>query len=572
MWRLLLALLLSFPAAAQEAAVDVQALVNAAVQNRQPVLKLPAGTFVLPKLDVKGAQGLTIDGTGTTLVFSDHKANGIGVSQCKGITLRGLTVDYNPLPFTQGTVTAKAPDQSWIEFDVHDGYPDLASEYLVPQCHIFHATRVEWKREAPDLYARKTLAVTPRHGRLEARAGTPYFASVELGDRVVLNKRSGNAIKFWDSEDITVEGVTILASPGCALICRYVKGTNRFQYDIRRGPTPPGAIQPRLMSSDADGFNYAYSPKGPVLENCNFSFMGDDSVNLHGPTLLVVATPSPTEILAAHPYGPEPVHKVIQPGHTARLLRLPTYAVAGQVPIASCTCEPQSTPPYLEAIGKFWPRNEPGRGCVYRFLLREPLAARVGDCLDVPEINAPDFVIRNNYFHDHRARGIILGASRGLVEGNAIERTKQIAIKIDPGYVYWREAGWVSDVMVRNNRIVDVAASPDNGGRNKFALGAISVAGQTEDPRNPEPLFAGNAHIAIESNLVDGCSVAGIWVRCARDVTIRGNTLRHVMYGAKPDTGADQGVDLRDPVDVRGVEGTVLEGNQVAEVGMPPGL
>jgi len=116
-----------------------------------------------------------------------------------------------------------------------------------------------------------------------------------------------------------------------------------------------------------------------------------------------------------------------------------------------------------------------------------------------------------------------------------------------------------------------VAASPDNAGRNKFALGAISIAGQTEDPRDPTALFAGNACITIEGNLVDGCSVAGIWARCARDVTIRGNTLRHVMYGAKSDTGADQGVDLKDPVDVRGVEVTILEGNQVAEVGTPPG-
>ena len=46
--------------------------------------------------------------------------------KCTNVTLRGLTVDYDPLPFTQGRIVALAPDKSWIDFEVAQGYPQHA--------------------------------------------------------------------------------------------------------------------------------------------------------------------------------------------------------------------------------------------------------------------------------------------------------------------------------------------------------------------------------------------------------------------------------------------------------------
>ena len=89
-------------------------------------------------------------------------------------------------------------------------------------------------------------------------------------------------------EDDTHQDVTFLAAPGCAYLGRYMRGDNYYRYTIKPGPPPPGATQPRLISTCADGLNIAFATKGPTIEGCHFSFMGDDSVNLHGVTFAVL--------------------------------------------------------------------------------------------------------------------------------------------------------------------------------------------------------------------------------------------------------------------------------------------
>ena len=87
------------------------------------------------------------------------------------------------------------------------------------------------------------------------------------------------------SRNIRIEDVTLFAAPGLGVESRYMDGDNYYRYKIARGPRPAGATQDRLLSTSADGFNYAFARKGPTLDHCDFSYEGDDSVNLHGPAL-----------------------------------------------------------------------------------------------------------------------------------------------------------------------------------------------------------------------------------------------------------------------------------------------
>ena len=45
-----------------------------------------------------------IEGNGTTLVFSDREGTTWSFDSCRNITLRGFTIDYDPLPFVQGRI------------------------------------------------------------------------------------------------------------------------------------------------------------------------------------------------------------------------------------------------------------------------------------------------------------------------------------------------------------------------------------------------------------------------------------------------------------------------------------
>ncbi|MBU0611600.1 MAG: right-handed parallel beta-helix repeat-containing protein, partial [Armatimonadetes bacterium] len=354
---LTLATLLSAVAAFPQAAPDVQALLDAAIRDKQPTVTLPRGTVRLARgLVLDRAEGLTVEGAGAALVIGDIHSPAVRLSRCKGVTLRGFTVDYDPLPFTQGTVTSRSDDGTQVEFAVHEGYPDLTEDLLQKHAHIFDNHEQRWKRLAPDIYPRAVEALSPRRGRLTLPTGRPYYDQVQPGDRLVLNTRGTSGLMVWQSEDVRVEGVTLLTAPGCGVMCRYMRGDNRFRYDIRPGPMPPGASQPRLMSTCADGFNYAFARRGPVLEDSHFSFMGDDSVNLHGPVLLVTQVVNPTELLVASPYGPEPVDWLVEAGDTARRLQPGNYAILAEAAITAFTREGQAQGEQRDLVQAFWPR------------------------------------------------------------------------------------------------------------------------------------------------------------------------------------------------------------------------
>ncbi|CAF1691782.1 unnamed protein product, partial [Adineta ricciae] len=87
----------------------------------------------------------------------------------------------------------------------------------------------------------------------------------------------------------------------------------------------------------------------------------------------------------------------------------------------------------------------------------------VDQWFDIVEVNCPNYIVRDSYFHDHRGRGLRIMANNGLVERNRFERLTKCAISIGPELGYWREAGWVNNVTIQNNNFsyigVDISLS-----------------------------------------------------------------------------------------------------------------
>ena len=226
--------------------------------------------------------------------------------------------------------------------------------------------------------------VDERHGRFIMGYVPKYHELIKVGDRIVLTLRTGSAIRMNDCENVRIEDVTFLAAPGCAYLGRYMRGDNYYRYTIKPGPPPPGATEPRLISTCADGLNIAFATQGPTIEGCRFSFMGDDSVNLHGPVFVVVEQQNPTELLVAWPYSPEYLATVIPKGATVRRLRPGNYEVLETAKLSRFTPTGERSPEHLDLIQRVWPRNRQGRGTVFHLALAEPISAEPGDFLDVP--------------------------------------------------------------------------------------------------------------------------------------------------------------------------------------------
>lgn len=547
--------------------LPVQEILDNAIETAAERAVLPEGRVeVAGKLRVRGAKDLVIEGVGTTLVFSDRDGTTWSFDSCRNIALRGFTIDYDPLPFVQGRITGRAEDGKQYDFAVCDGYPGLRKEDSrhYHQAYIFEPDLLRWKPWVPDLYARQVEIIDERHGRFIMGYVPKYHNLIEVGDRIVLTIRSGSAIRMNDCEDVRIEDVTFLAAPGCAYLGRYMRGDNYYRYVIKPGPTPLGATEPRLISTCADGLNIAFATKGPTIEGCRFSFMGDDSVNLHGVTFVVVDQPSPTELLVAWPYSREYLASVIPQGAIVRSLRPGNYEVVGTAKLKAFTPTRERKPDHLEVIQRVWPRNEKGRGTVFKLSLAEPLSAEPGDFLDIPASNAPNFVIRDCVFEDHRARGLRIMASHGVIERNTFRRLKMSAVTIGAEYEFWREAGWAEDVTIRNNTIEDVGRDGAIHGSGAYVLGAISIFGRT-DHRSQLPLWPGNRGIAIEGNTVRDCPAAGIFVAAAKDVQIRGNQLENCFYRPGESAGKARGLSVRSPIDVQHAQDVVVEGNEIIE-------
>ena len=123
---------------------------------------------------------------------------------------------------------------------------------------------------------------------------------------------------------------------------------------------------------------------------------------------------------------------------------------------------------------------------------------KAGLFFDIPAIGANGFEIRDSHFHDHRGRALRIMASDGVIENNRFERIKHAAITVGAEYGYWREAGWVENIQIRNNQIRDIGCNmmlqPDS-----YANGAISVFARLEDYSGT---FKGNRNITITGNFV----------------------------------------------------------------------
>ena len=558
----LLAILTALPAAP----VDVQALINQAIADHSAKVILPAGKVPLTTtLRIAGAEDLTIEGPETTLLFSDPLATGLKIDRCKGLTLRGFTVDYDPLPFVQATIMRRSDDGKRLDLEVCQGYPGFLEAHrpFYKQAYVFEPDApATWKPGVPDLYPRQVEFSEPRHGSLIFGGPPAKQELIEVGDRVVLTVRSATTLRMDNCEDVRFEDLTFLAGPGGCVLGRYMRGEGYFRYTVKPGPTPPQATVPRMISTCADAFNWAFATHGPTLEKCEFSHMGDDSVNLHGATMVVLQQVSPTELRVGWPYSHESLATVMPAGSTVRRLQPDNFAILGTSKLASFENDPQISEAELGLIHQAWPRNQAGRGAAFRIKLDAPLTVEPGEYIDVPESNSPDFAIRDSTFQDHRARGLRIMASSGVIERNTLRRLKMNAITLGCEYGFWREAGWMSNVTVRDNLIEDVCNDAASNAANTHVLGAISVF-CTLDRGAVHPYFNGHHDITIADNTIRGCPTAGIYAFGVDGLTVTGNTLERCLTNPSPDAGTRVGLDLKEAIDVRHAANATVSGNTV---------
>ncbi|MCS7261481.1 MAG: hypothetical protein NZ765_12030 [Anaerolineae bacterium] len=504
-------------------------------------------------LTFRDVAGLEIDARGVTLIFRDPPSGGFLFEGCRDVVLRGVTIRFEPLPFTQGQLVAIAADGSWYELVIDEGYLELDdSRYFSerPVSYVMDPRTRCWKEGMLDLSPTRVEKLGPRRFRLHwPRPSGPDVYPVTVGDRMAFRgKLRRHAISVRNCANMLFEDITIHSAPFAGIVEAGGEGGNVYRHiSVRPGPPPAGAIEPPLFSTVADAFHSANVRRGPRVEECHFEAMPDDAVAIHGTYYLVAAADTRGLILAR-------ARDAFYPGDRLRLFDIFNVPVGEAVVVANeplaefalpaktarSTIGDISGGPYVRV------RTEPALSGKFDFMASN--VSRLGS----------GYVVRNNVIRNHRARGMLLKAEDGLVEGNLVEGSTIGGIVLTPEF-WWAEACYSRNVVVRNNTVRRVAYySHDNG--------AIMLAAWDRDRSRAIPSRA-HRNIVIENNTIEDINGVNLMITSAEGVVVRNNRFVRPHHRPPFNWPNRWGLNRRAVVWLSECDNVSLEGNQVVAPG-----
>jgi len=586
---------------------DPQALLSLLARTgNDSHIVLPPGVYrfcdtELPGISVQGLRRTTIVADGVTVLFKAGQS--FNLNDCEDVTLSGLTVDYDPLPFTQGTITAIDAAGKSVSFVLEDGYaaledlPNAAALQAGRQLFfVFDPATAEPRpilndsfKEITRIGGKAYTLSKPANGFLFDVLGQPGGAQV--GDRIALFIRNGIAIGIHGSSRMCLDQVTVFTSPGYAFWEAEGGGGNRYtQCRIIR---KPGTT--RLITTVADGFHSYQVRKGPVIENCEFNDTVDDTIAIQGFFSLLLEAPSARTVYIVSPFGQD-----FSAGAEISFHEMPHGRPIGKAVVQSVEKIPDSV---LAASA-----NEVRQSFIKQhFNMRDlPVTQALKVELD-RDINLPPgklvlvsssercgngAIVRNNTLRRGHVRGVIVKADDVLIEGNRFESIGADAVLVFPE-LFFLEGPMARKVTIRENTISHCGwkvlnarfANPGIGGAIQICT---SMARRLFPPQlDPYPVIC---DVTIADNIVTDSGSYGIVLGNVLSGRVTNNRIEAPFNkpGGRESKGLDLAFDsqehtLEKPASPRaipagilvyGSEDVVLSGNTVTPSvesgGVPP--
>ena len=453
-------------------------------------------------LHVNKADGLTIRGQGTrTELLSTHPGCAIFyIGYSRRTVVGGFVVDYDPVPFTQGRVVARDPDDQTIDVRIDEGFPWLDEPGFPDDgksiARLHDRARQRLKAHAPDHFGIAWQPVDGPTWRVRLRWGLG-LEDVALGDVLVVSRSgpgAGAAIWADSCVDSLLRDVTMHAACGLG-VC--LTGTTRFTVRGVRICFREGS--PRLQTTNADGLHGSGNPGGPTVEDCLFEGMPDDGINLNCHGSRIVAVRSPTQVLLAAGMG-------AAVGGRLQVFDIVGGVLRGEVGVVAVAREGE------RLLVSF---DRPVAGL-------HPCSSAEksdGDLTYNLAVAGEGYVIRRNVFRRHRRYAILLRPSHGLVENNRIEEVSGAAIVLEND-AYWGEGPLGHDIVVRGNTVRDVGFA--RGYADDAATGAIAV--RTSIAAGFAATRTRRGVVIADNRIEDALGIA-IYVRGATHVQLTGNVV-----------------------------------------------
>lgn len=421
-------------------------------------------------IEISGLKNILFNASGATFVFENP--NYFNVYDCDCVEFSGLSVTWNLASSRLGSIVkvqnadkkAHSFEILFTEYSDVDENIEIAAFTGYDKDTLTPGTADGFKEsyvyQYPEIIssvkktARNVLKIT-HDGSLD---------NFSDGDVFLLRHKvyDGNVFAVTNSKNITFSKINIYAAAGMGWLI--TDRCERFQLlDCVIGLDPDFKDTHRV-SSTADGVHIANTNGKFRISGCDFSFMGDDAVNVHD-NLVVV-----TKRLSANSLEVYSNVNSFLKGDTAvfcdeNYKKLDFSAEVTEV------CGNKLT--FSGALPDF---------------------VKEGSIVYNGSLDSGNYVIKDSYFHENRARGLLLQSSNGLCENNRFYKIMANPIKIilDVTSDKWLEGTGVNNLSVKGNTFKEC---------NVVEWGAqIEIDTNIDGKKASEPMFF---NISIKNNLFE---------------------------------------------------------------------
>lgn len=403
--------------------------------NPNITLKVDGGKYYFrtdKAIMLDGLKNVLIDADGAQFIFENP--NYFHIVNCNCIEIRGLGITWNldvsrlaslvkirnaskeshsfELEFTElNEVSADIPIMAFTKYDPETLTPGTRQDFKENYVYQFPGSIKTVEKTGHNV-----LKVTHDGSLDNYTDGEVYLLRHHV--------YGGNAFNVYNTSNITFSGIKLYAVAGMGWLIE-----NRSEHFQLLGCViglDPEHDDNRI-STTADGVHIANTNGKFRISGCDFSFMGDDDVNVHDNIATV------TDKLDEK---------------TVEIYTNANNFAAGDTAIFSSKG--------FDRLGfSAEVTSVEGKKLTFNKELPDYI---VKDCIvSNGSIDSGNYVISGNYFHENRARGLLLQSNNGLCENNRFYKTMANPIKVimDISSGLWLEGTGVNGLVIKNNSFVE---------------------------------------------------------------------------------------------------------------------
>jgi hypothetical protein len=513
------------------------AIVAAQKQGAGAVVSLPSGRYktALGKeksIRITGANRLTFQGEGdTTIVSGDLDEPVFRIDDSRSVTVRKISIDHEPLGYTQGTITAVDIPNMTCEVSMDPGYPapndpsfkgSQVHPFVFPDKNYYQLDR-HWPNPIE-------MVKTGEHTWRWKLQGPPNIENWPGKKFFIYTETRSHAFVLSNLRDTTLEDINYWGGGANAgFYIRGLEGTTTFRRFVIG--VPPGSN--RLYSCAGGGQVSGLRGK-LLLDHCDFSKIDDDGIDILSNYTRIIEQKDKRTLLV------QAKNSDYRAGDRVELWDWQHKKMRTNAIITTATPNPEGN--FVIALDRDVVTERVGVGVGMNFS-RESMIDGIDRLVNVATVGQ-ETIIRDSKFQVFRAKCLNLKAANCTIERCTFRNSFQPAVFAGPEW-YFEEGSSIRNLTVRD------CIFTDNNHPN-IVIGTSPISGiHGEKPKvsdAPEHTSYDSTNILIEGNSFSGFGTTpsvfdwnwpvgpAITITCAADVMIRGNTFGPLAENAPKGT------------------------------------